>query len=74
MLEDMTLLPAALGGLALALPGLIAAIALNWGVPKEMAREAARIYVFDRLPHHLVYHSLAPEYIARFQVLLAIWA
>ncbi len=69
-----SLLPAAAGGFVLALPGLIAAIALNWGVPKEIAREAARIYVFERLSHHLVYHSLEPHHIARFQGLLVIWA
>jgi hypothetical protein len=69
----VSLLPAAAGGLVLALPGLIGAIALNWGVPKEIAREAARIYVFDRLSHHLVFHSLAPSFITRFQVLLVLW-
>lgn len=67
------ILPAAAGGLILALPGLIPAIALNWGVEKEFGREAARIYVFDRLAHHLVYHRFAADHIARFQLLLVAW-
>jgi hypothetical protein len=69
-----TLVPAAFGGLALALPGLVPAIALNWGVEKDVAREAARLYVFERLPHHLVYHLFPPAYITRFQFLVAFWA
>jgi hypothetical protein len=55
------------------LPGLIPAIALNWGVPKDVAREAARIYVFDRLSHHLVYHRFPEISIGRFQLLLLAW-
>jgi Domain of unknown function (DUF6798) len=69
-----TLVPAAAGGLVLALPGLVPAIALNWGVEKDVAREAARIYVFERLAHHLVYHLFAPANITRFQFLVAFWA
>ncbi|MEM9352386.1 MAG: DUF6798 domain-containing protein [Planctomycetota bacterium] len=41
-----------LGGV-LSLPGLWPALRLNAGVSPEVAREAARIYVFDRLAHHL---------------------
>ncbi len=41
-----------LGGL-LALPGLWPALRLNSGVSPQVAQEAARIYVFDRLAHHL---------------------
>jgi hypothetical protein len=69
----VTLIPAAAGGLALALPGLIPALALNWSVPKDITREAARIYVFERLSHHLVYHRFPEIYIARFQALLVAW-
>lgn len=69
----VSLVPAAGCGLLLALPGLVPAIALNWGVPKDIAHEAARIYVFDRLSHHLVYHRFPEIHIARFQVLLVAW-
>ncbi len=68
-----SLLPAAMGGLALSLPGLIPAIYLNWGVPKDVAAEAARIYVFDRLSHHLVYHRFPAEHIWRFAALCGAW-
>src|SRR5436190_4365136 len=66
--------PAAVGGLVLALPGLIPALALNAGAPSGVAREAARIYVFERLSHHLVYYAFAPANIARFQILVIGWA
>src|SRR5436190_19500346 len=66
--------PAAVGGLVLALPGLIPALALNAGAPSDVAREAARIYVFERLSHHLVYYAFAPANIARFQILVIGWA
>ncbi len=67
-------LPAAAVGLVLALPGLIPAVMLNAGVPKDMAREAARIYVFERLNHHLVYSMFSPGSVVRFQLLVLAWA
>jgi hypothetical protein len=69
----LTLIPAAIGGLVLSLPGLIPAIALNWGVPKDVAAEAARIYVFERLSHHLVFHRFAVANQIRFVLLLVAW-
>ncbi len=44
---------ALVGGGCLALAGLIPALQLNLHVPKEIAARAAKIYVYDRLPHHL---------------------
>ncbi len=70
----MTLLPAAAIGLLLSLPGLWPALALNQGVPKDVAHEAARIYVFERLAHHLVYSQFPAVNIARFQLLVVAWA
>jgi len=67
------LIPAAVGGFVLALPGLIPAVLLNQGAPKEVVSDAARLYVFERLSHHLVYHRFRPEYVWRFAVLLAAW-
>jgi uncharacterized protein DUF6798 len=66
--------PPALLGLVLALPGLVPALALNAGVPKDEAREAARIYVFDRLAHHLIYSEFPTASVARFQSLAIVWA
>jgi hypothetical protein len=65
--------PAAAGGLLLSLPGLIPAILLNRGVSPEIGDEAARLYVFERLAHHLVYHRFAPDHIWRFAALSAAW-
>ncbi|MDX1944552.1 MAG: DUF6798 domain-containing protein [Pirellulaceae bacterium] len=64
---------AAVGGLLLALPGLVPALLLNQGADVETTREAARIYVFERLPHHLVFHRFEPWFIARFAALVAVW-
>jgi hypothetical protein len=69
-----TVAPAAVFGFVLALPGLIPALTLNAGVPKDVAREAARIYVFERLNHHLVYSMFSAANVVRFQVLLMAWA
>jgi hypothetical protein len=44
------------------------------GVDPQTSREAARIYVFDRLPHHLVFHSFGASYYARHVLLIAVWA
>ena len=70
----VSLAPAAALGFLLALPGLIPALTLNAGVPKDVAHEAARIYVFERLAHHLVYSQFDATNVARFQVLVIAWA
>jgi len=49
-----------LGGL-LSLPGLLPTLLLNYGTPGEVQQEAARIYVFERLPHHLAMLELSPK-------------
>jgi hypothetical protein len=48
------------GGL-LALVGLVPAISLTWNEPADIVAEASRIYVFERLPHHLALLSLPDE-------------
>ena len=68
------LIPAAVLGFLMALPGLVTALALNSGVPAEIQREAARIYVFERLSHHLVFHAFSETQVARFQMSLVAWA
>ena len=62
-----------LGGL-LSLPGLLPVLLLSRGIPEELVAEGARIYVFERLQHHLVFSSFAREFVARFFVMSILWA
>lgn len=48
-----TLMPGLVAGGLLSLVGLVPSLALEWHTDPELNAEAARIYVFDRLPHHL---------------------
>ena len=52
------LLPGLIGGGLLALVGLVPSLALEWHTDPAVNAEAARIYVYDRLPHHLAPLSL----------------
>jgi hypothetical protein len=52
------LVPGLAAGGLLALLGLIPSLALEWRTDPAVNAEAARIYVFDRLPHHLAPLSL----------------
>jgi hypothetical protein len=47
------MLPGLIAGGLLALAGLIPALRLSWRQPADIVADANRIYVFDRLPHHL---------------------
>ena len=67
------MLPAICTALILALPGLIPALLLNRGVGAELVREANLIYVYQRLPHHLVFHRFPHWYMARHAILLVLW-
>jgi hypothetical protein len=64
LLEDrremgvLTMLPGLVGGLLLGLIGVLPALALTWNESAGVVAEANRIYVFDRLPHHLALLSL----------------
>jgi len=66
------------GGLT-ALCGLIPVLMLDAGVSTEITREAHRIYVFERLPHHLVPYSadvqgsMRTAFMLRFALLIVIW-
>lgn len=57
----------------LALTGLIPALLLTWGQDSAVVNEAHRIYVFERLPHHLVFHRFGTWFIARHLALIAAW-
>ncbi len=48
-----SMLPGLLIGGIVSLAGIFPALALSFGQPAEIRSEAAEIYVFDRLPHHL---------------------
>jgi len=47
------MLPGLFGGGVIGLIGIVPALALTWNVPADVVAESNRIYVFDRLPHHL---------------------
>ncbi len=68
-----SLLPALVGSLFLALPGIVPTLNLMQGVEPHVAAEAARIYVFGRLPHHLVFHTFGTWYYVRHGMLVALW-
>jgi hypothetical protein len=51
-------LPGLIGGGLLALLGLVPALSLTWNEPADVVAEASRIYVFERLPHHLALLAL----------------
>lgn len=64
------LIPAWVIAGSLALPGLLPGLALTWGVDSATVREANRIYVFERLSHHLVFHEISPVFIVRHALLM----
>ncbi len=73
------LLPGIVTGGLLALIGLLPVLKLTWHEPAALVAEASRIYVFERLPHHLSILSLPRhEVVARLlrhgALLLALWA
>lgn len=53
------------GGLALALPGLVPALTLTWGADPAVVREANRLYVYERLYHHLLPERFPPWFVFR---------
>jgi hypothetical protein len=55
-----SLWPWLLGGLALSMFGVIPALRLSWGIDPQVVREADVIYVYERLPHHLVPSEFLP--------------
>jgi len=56
-----SMLPGLAGGFLLSLLGLVPALLLSVGVEPEITAQANRIYVFERLPHHLALHTLDTE-------------
>ncbi len=67
------MLPGLACAFVLALEGLIPGLLLTWGQDKTTVNAAHQIYVFERLPHHLVFHRFGNWYIARHLALAAFW-
>jgi hypothetical protein len=61
-------------GILISLAGLVPALALGRGVDPNVLREANRIYVFERLPHHLVPQAFPAASIRRHLLLWLLWA
>jgi hypothetical protein len=59
--------------LVLALPGLWPALTMNAGATAEVVDQAQQIYVYQRLPHHLVFQTFEPTLIARHLVPWGLW-
>jgi hypothetical protein len=68
-----SLWPGILVGFLLALPGLAPSLMLDWGVDLQTSRQAHQIYVFERLPHHLVLTGIRPDFILRLSLLWLFW-
>lgn len=62
-----------LTGCLLAAAGVWPALALNAGADAVTKSEAARIYVAERLPHHLLPRSFAPGLLARHVLAIVAW-
>lgn len=71
-----TMLPGFVAGSLLAIVGILPALSLTWHEPPDMVAEANRIYVFERLPHHLSILSLpgseVPSRLGRHGALLIV--
>ena len=67
------ILPGLIIGGTISLFGLIPALRLDAGTPNATLQEAHRIYVFERLAHHLVPSSLPWTFLTRFGLLTLVW-
>ena len=73
-LSQLTVVAGTAGGVALAAVGLVPAVMLTAGVPAAVTAEAARIYVVDRLPHHLLPRTFAEGLVTRHLLAVLLWA
>jgi hypothetical protein len=65
--------PGMLCGALVALLGVLPALALNWTAEPQIVAEANDIYVFRRLPHHLVPQSFRWPFLVRYLLMLLVW-
>ena len=68
-----SMLPSLLVGGILSLPGLLPALSLTWRSDATMAARACQIYVFERLPHHLLLSAFPRMFVVRHLLLLALF-
>lgn len=71
-----SILPGLAGAFFLTLPALIPALLLNSGVSPEIAKNATQLYVYERLPHHLLLSFVAqntPQKLIYFGALFIVW-
>lgn len=68
-----SMLPGLVAGFALSLPGLITGLRLDWNTPAEVVDMGRRIYVFQRLAHHLDLGQFPWYYVVRFAVLIVVF-
>jgi hypothetical protein len=69
----LKLAPALLGSLALAAIAIVPALTLSYGADAATVQEANRIYVFERLDHHLAFHRFEPSNVIRQALLAVAW-
>jgi hypothetical protein len=62
-----------LAGAALAAVGVVPALGLSAGADAALRAEAARIYVVERLPHHLLPQTFAPGFVPRHVLAILVW-
>ena len=60
-----------IGGI-LALAGVLPALATSWGTDSSVASAAAAIYVYVRLPHHLLATAFEPNWFIRHSILIGV--
>ena len=69
-----TMWPGLAAAALLVLPALVLAMRLDQGAGPEVVRRAHEIYVYYRLPHHLLLLERKPEFFVRFGLLIVAWA
>lgn len=60
-------------GIGLAAAGVVPALALSGGATAAEKIEATRIYVVERLPHHLLVRTFADGLVARHVLAVCVW-
>jgi hypothetical protein len=66
-------LPGMIVGAAIAAAGVVPILAISFSSAEEQAARAEQIHVYQRLPHHLVFHRMASWNRLRFGGLVATW-
>jgi len=65
--------PGLAGGLLISLPSLIPSLTINWGLDPKTISKAHEIYVYYRLPHHLILSEFRWDFLLRFTALVVVW-